>query len=383
MLLPEEGQHGGRGVSRRQFLARAAASGVALTGLSLAACGTNDDARSAGKASSKRVVKLIHPSELPLVVWSVDYLAEDMGLYAAEGLTIKRVGLQGGPVALTGLLSHAGQADISSPGEMLASAAKGQGLKALMALTNRNASLLVVSKRVAARLGISADSTLEDKLSALGSLKGGRFAITQPGSLSDGLTRLALKRVGLDPASDAKIVPVQSLANSLAALQNDRVEGFIGSSPVVEQAILKAGAVPLLASATNDIPGAAALQGQTLIATAADVKADPDLFAAVVRANVKALRSLVEAPDKARDLLRRTRFADVSDAIWSLMWRNNQPSWGSPYITRGAIEAWVSAGLVGDDTNVSKFPYDEVLDMTFVDQAVKAIGWKPPVASVA
>jgi ABC-type nitrate/sulfonate/bicarbonate transport system substrate-binding protein len=365
-------------LSRRQFLARTGGAGAAaMFGVTIAACGDNEKpgAKSAG---GLRTVKIIHPSDVTLVLWAVDYLSEDMGLYKDEGLAIKRVALLGGPVALTGLISGAGEGNISTPGEMLGAVAKGQRVKALMAHTNRTAATLVVGERFAKKLGVTADSSPGDKTSALAAAKGARLAITTPGSLTDGLTRMVLKQAGLDAGSDARIVPLQTAANSLAALENDQIDGFVALSPVTEQAVIKMKAIPLLATATGDIREGYRMQGQTLMARAADIEGNPDLYAAVVRANVRAMRVLLETPDKARDLLRKTRFADVDEQMWKVMWASNLPTWTSPFIARDALAAWVENGLIAGQSDPSKFPFDQAVDTRFVDDAARAINWKPP-----
>jgi NitT/TauT family transport system substrate-binding protein len=369
-----------QGFSRRTLLTRAGALGLgALMANSLVACG--DEPGAAPTASGGvTTVKIIQPSDVTLVLWSVDYLSEDLGLYKEEGLAVKRVPLLGGPVALQGLLSGAGAGNISTPGEMLGAVAKRQPVKALMSHTNLTAATLVVSKAFASKLGVTADDALADRTAALGKQRNARFGITTPGSQTDGFTRMALKQAGLDPDKDARVVPLQNAANSMAALQNGRIDGFMALSPVTEQAIVKFGAVPLLAVTKGDIKDAYRLQGQTLMARAGDIEANPDLYGKLVRANVHALRVLLEEPERARDTLRKRRFAGVDADMWSLMWQNNLPSWKSPFVSRDALAAWITGGLVADHTDVGKFPLDDAIEPRFVDEAVKSLKWSAPAA---
>jgi NitT/TauT family transport system substrate-binding protein len=360
--------------SRRQVLKWAAAAGLTtLAAPTLAACAGGG---SNGRRSS--TVKLIHASKDPLVLWSVTYLAEDKGFYKDEGLNIERVLLAGGPAAMTGLLSGAGQANLSAPGELLSAVTKGQKLKVLMAHTNSMPSILVVSSKFAAQAGVTADSSLEDRQAAVGRVKGGRFGITAPGSQTDGFTRLALKQAGLDPAKDAKIVPLQTAANSLAALANDQIDGFIGVPPAAEKAVHELQAVPLLVNQAGEIRGGDRFQGMTMQARREDVESNPDLYAALVRADVRALRTLVEDPDAAGALLRKARFGKLEEPIWTMTWGLVQKSWGSPVVTQDSLDAWFQAGLVnGGDADGSGFPFGDVIDMQFVNNAVKEIAWTP------
>ena len=195
--------------SRRSFLGLVGAVGAAaLASPLLPACSTQS-------SSGRGKYRIVQPSKDALVVWAVSYLAEDKGYYKEEGLDVERVLLLGGPAALTGLLSGAGDALISTPGETLSAAAKGQKLKVIMGHTNNMPSTFVLSKSAADQLGITASSPLEDRKAALGRIDGARFGITAPGSQTDAFTRMALKQAGGN-ASDARIVPLQTASNCLA-----------------------------------------------------------------------------------------------------------------------------------------------------------------------
>jgi NitT/TauT family transport system substrate-binding protein len=363
-------------LSRRAFLVRAGGIGLtAAAGSVLVACGGSSAGGSSGGLAT---VKIIQPSDVTLVLWSVDYLAEDLGFYRHEGLAAKRVPLLGGPVALQGLLSGAGACDISTPGEMLGAIAKGQGSKALMSHTNLTAATLVVSASFAKKLGVTERDPVQARNAALGRVKGASFGITAPGSQTDGFTRMALEQVGLDPDSDARIVPLQNAANCFAALQNGRIDGFMALSPLTEKAILALNAVPLLSVTKREIPAAYRLQGQTLIARTRDVERNPDLYRKLVRAHLRALRVLLEEPDRAKATLRKRRFADLPANQWELMWANNLPSWRSPYIAPDALSGWVTGGLVAGVTDPAKLSLDSAIDASFVEDAARRIGWDAP-----
>lgn len=352
--------------SRRGFLRIAGAAGLAAAATPiLSACG--DEPGSAAAAKDGRVT-ILHASKDPLVIWAVTYLAEDRGYYKDQGLTVQRVPLGGGPASLAALLSGSGQVNLSTPGELLAAVSKGQKLKTILAHTNSMPCMLVLSKAFAQKVGIAADSPLADRQAAIGRVKGGRFGITAPGSQTDGFTRLALKQAGLDPATDAQIVPLQTSVNTLAALGNGQIDGFIAVPPSAETAVLNFGAVPLLINQNGEIKGADRVQGMTMQARAEDVEANPDLFQAVVRADIRAMKELVADPAGAGELLRKNRFGQLDQPIWDYAWKLIVKCWGSPTITRDGLAAWFDNGLVAG-ASADGFPFDQVVDMRFVDGA--------------
>jgi sulfonate transport system substrate-binding protein len=356
---------------RRAFLGW---SGVALAGLTLAACSSG----SSGSTGGTSTLKIIHANGSPLLLWSVSYLAEDLGYYKDEGLTVQRTYLGGGPPAAAALIAGSGTEDLSSPGELLRLTGKGQKLKVLMAHTTTEPEIFLLSKAKAAELGVTAGSDQQTRRAALSRIKNGKYGITAAGSETDGLTRMALKQAGLDPDRDAQLLPLQSGANCLAALGNGRIDGFMSLSPIAETAILQTGAVPLLQNAKGDIKGGQLLQGQCVQVRGSDVASNRDMFAAMIRADVRALRSVVQDPDSARDLLRKTRFSSVAASVWPTAWEHTAAAWGSPYIAAANMASWVNAGLISGVTSASQINFSDVIDMTFVEEAVKSLGWNPP-----
>ncbi len=366
--FPSHLDPGTSALSRRQLLQWSLIGGMAFAATpALTAC-------SADEGGGK--IKLVHASQDPLILWAVTYLAEDHGYYKDEGLEVERVLMAGGPPALTALLSGDGGANLSGPGELLAAVGKGQRLRLLMAHTNTMPGIIVISREVAKRVGITADSPLADRQKALGQISKPRIGITAPGSVTDGIGRLAISQAGLDPTTEAQLVPLGTASNSIAAMGNGQIDGFFGFSPGAETAIEQLGAVPLLINQAGEVRGGDRFQGMTLQARAKDLEANRESYEALVRADVKALKSLVDNPVEAGKALRTKRFGHLGQTIWDRMWDRIQDCWGNPYITEDSIAAWFDAGLVDSgESDGSGFPYDEVIDMDCVDAAVKAIGW--------
>lgn len=353
--------------SRRQVLGWGAAG---VLGATLAVPGES-------RAQGLRSIKLLHAANVVIPLWSITYLAEDMGYYKEEGLAVERVGLNNGPSSMAALLSGAGQSNFSTPGELLATVQKGQGVTTLMSHQNFTPYVLISSKQFADKHKLVAGSSLSDREAALRTAKGARLGITTPGSLTDILTRLAVKQVGLDPAKDLQIVPMQSIANITAAIANNAIDAFMSPSPTIQQAIAELGAYSLLSIGAGDLKAGMRLQGQVLEARTEDIKANPDLYAAIVRADLRAMRMIVERPDEARNVLRKTRFSAIKEDIWPAVWANELPTFQSPYVTKDSLMAWIETGLI-EGAEPTKFPYDKAIDMQFVDAGLKKIGWSAP-----
>lgn len=328
-------------------------------------------------AAGSQTVKVIHASPATLLVWSVSYLAEDMGYYREEGLEVERLGLGGGPAAMTALLAGEGSGNISAPGECLSANARGQRIKIIEAYTRSDPYAICVTKAFADANGIAADSPREQREKALAAMKGKRIGVTAPGSNTDLVVRMALSQVGLDPARDVTVVPAGSIVNIISALSQGGLDGGALLAPFTEQAGVEFGSVPLLTIAAGDIPQAGRLQGQVLEARPQDLEDNRELFAAFVRADLRALKFLQEDPDGARDKLRASRFSNIDEAIWPNVWASSLPIFASPYVPEDSIRAWIETGTIGGNPDPQSFPYGEIIDMSLVDEGLAKIGWSP------
>jgi NitT/TauT family transport system substrate-binding protein len=354
--------------SRREFMARGLAAGAATMSI----------APMIAAAQGANAVKFLHPTPAALVLWSITYLAEDMGFYREEGLDVQRTGLNGGPAALAALIAGVGVANFSAPGESLAASARGQTIKILQSYTNSEAYTLVVTKRFAEQKRITASSSLAERVAALGSSKGSKFGVTAAGSQTDLTTRMALVQAKLDPNADAQILPMGNLINVISALSQNAVDGGLLLSPFTEQAMLEFGVVPLLAVAKGELPAAQRLQGQVLLARQQDVEQQPATYAKIVKAELRARKMILENPDAARDKLRETRFQAVKPEIWPQVWANQLPTFKSPFVRQDSIQAWIETGSVAPNLDPKTFPYSQIIDMRFVEQGLKDINWTPP-----
>lgn len=360
-------RHDDHGLSRRQALGLAA-----LGGANLVLPGT-------AFGQAPKDVKILLSSASPNFAWAVSYAAGELGYYKDEGLNIERIPNNTGPGALTALVAGAGHVDLSTPGELLVAVTRGQKMKILMALSNYSSLYLSLSKEYAEKVGISENMPLAQKQEAAKKFKGIKIGITSPGSQTDVTTRLILKNAGLDPAVDAELIPLGSTQNSLAAMGKGSIDGFMSSAPIPEFAAAQLGAVNAISVAKDEVPGLKEAVGHATLARAVDVEQQPDLFAALIRADVRALRYIVENPKEASDVVYRARYNSIiKPDLWPTVWDNNRSQFRTPYVTPKSVEAWVTMGLLPGVTDPKAVDAANVVDMRFVDQAVKKLGWTVP-----
>ncbi|MPR05441.1 ABC transporter substrate-binding protein [Microvirga tunisiensis] len=259
-------------------------------------------------AAPERKVTIIHATNTALVAWAPSYLAEALGFYHDEGFAIERVSSGSGPASVTALISGSGTSVLNPPGELLVAVARGLGLKIIMAQANYQTLHLVISKQFAERHWVAEGMPIRERLAAAQNFKGFRCGITAPGSSTDYAARAAFKSAGLDPVADVQILPLGSTPSALAAMRNGNIDGFTAASPAPEMAKLQFGAMIYFSVGRDEIPGFKPMAGQVVGVRNADIEKGPDLYAALVRADVKAMRYIIQEPRAAGETLQKARY---------------------------------------------------------------------------
>ena len=139
--------------------------------------------------SSREILKLrlgLGSAPAPPLPNSVLWLAKDLGFYAREGLDVELNEFQGTPLAIAAMISgDVDVANISTSEVIRLTANKGQPMKAIHSPDARLYFL------IAAR----------EEFKSVASLQGRTFAVSRLGSVDHTLSTIALKALGLNPAS--------------------------------------------------------------------------------------------------------------------------------------------------------------------------------------
>ena len=142
-----------------------------------------------------------------------------------------------------------------------------------------------------------------------GDLKGATISVSGAGSFGDYLTRNLLKKNGVDPDKDVKIAGIGAPPAQLAALTSNRVQASNLLGPTTQVA-REAGQTQLIHNYEDD----GRLPSVLFTGRRKDVSADPDKYAAFMKAYVAAVDKL--RTDQAYALkLAKSKFPSTSDTI--------------------------------------------------------------------
>ncbi len=138
----------------------------------------------------------------------------------------------------------------------------------------------------------------QPKYKSIAETKGGRYGISKYGAMTDFLTRYALRKAGLDPEKDVKILQIGPDAQNLAALLSGQLDATILSIPFSYMAAEK-GLVRLMnqkEQVSPDYPTHVVYAKEEFIAK------NPNTIKASLRAFGKAIEWIKANPDEAAQL---------------------------------------------------------------------------------
>lgn len=223
---------------------------------------------------------------LPLV------LADRLGYFKDEGLTVDIAAFPGGSKALESLLG--GSADIVSGAysNTLTMGAKGQHLIDFVAQIDCPGWVLGISKAKAATFKSLAD------------LKGMNIGVSAPGSSTHMAVNYILTRGGV-PTDAVSIIGVGTSSGAVAAMRAGQIDALINNDPVAT-ILLQGGDMVTVAEMRNREDSAKVFGGPypeaSFYSTAAFVKANPGTVQAVTNAVVRTLHWIQKAtPDQLAD----------------------------------------------------------------------------------
>lgn len=276
---------------------------------------------------------------VPAISFLPTWAAEQKGFFKEEGITeVKILSFRGDADVVQALAGGTVELNVASLNGLITCISSGQKFKAVWAGYNMP----------------YFDWYAQPKFKSIAETKGGRYAVTKHGALTDFLTRYALRKAGLDPDKDVKILQLGGSPQSLAAMEAGQIEATILSPPSTQMAAEK-GFVKLMSQ-----KGQVAPDWPTHVVYGKEefISKNPNTVKAFLRATGKAMEWIRSRPDEAAQLASkqlkfklehcRTTIDDIKDdwyadgrlpqemgmkIFWSIAvesgdvkepWRNNQ-----------------------------------------------------------
>ncbi len=222
------------------------------------------------------------------------YVARANGYLADEGYDPEVIVTAGGGPEVQALIAR--EVDFTATGAPINffSAERGKPVVAVHSLLSRSILNVVVRRKdVAQARGITADSPMDAKLKAL---KGLTVGVTRPGSLSHMVGTYFVRRAGLKPQEDTKLLAVGGGDALMASLASGKIDAFVFSSPIPETSVKRGDAIMLINNAAGEYPPLREYAQNYLCVRPEFMAENPEAIRKVVRALTRANRWVTETP---------------------------------------------------------------------------------------
>ena len=211
-----------------------------------------------------------------LPVW----VADQNGLLRGEGMTdVKVLVFQGGAPMVQALASGTIDLCLTSLSEVVNTLSSGQKFKAVWAGYNMP----------------YFDWYAQPKFKKIADTKGGKYGVSKYGTLTDSLTRYALRSSGLDPDKDVRILQLGGSPQAFAAMEAGQIDAAILPSPLSYMAAEK-GYVKLMSQKEQIAPD---WPTHVVYTKEEFIPKNPGTLKAFLRATGKAIDWIKTNPDEA------------------------------------------------------------------------------------
>jgi len=297
----------------------------------------------AGKGLEKTKITYIGLASMSMLPGEV---AQEKGYFKEEGFTeVKFFNVQGAQAGAQAMVSGVGDVTVASPTTLIQLLETGYKMKAVWG--GFNLPFL--------------DWYAQPRFKSILETKGGRFAITQYGSLTDVLTRMALLKAGIDPEKDVKILQIGPSPQALAAMEARQIDVALMSAPTTYVAAEK-GFVKLMSMKDQIAPD---WPLHMIFFKDEYIAQNPNTIKAFLRAHSRAMSWIKENPDEAAKLASSVykfklefcrKFIDQFKDYWYADGRLASPE--------GLKAFWETEVMVGDVKE--PMPMNRWLDDTFL-----------------
>ena len=316
-------------------------------------------------ARARQLQKFTSVGSGHVLQYAAFYIAVQAKLFEQEGLTADQVSVDSGPKVSAALEGGSAQVGLLGCYETATAASRGGAAVVIAHLYDTFPLFVVLGKDVAARVGVTPTSTVDQKVKMLRGLK---IGITSPGSATDLMIRSLFLARGMNPDSDILLQPVGVDAAQIAALEKKLTDGFVFGAPAPQIAVSRGLGQIVINPFEDEIPEMHGLVNTCLAASREVIQKQPKLVLGVLRAVARSIKLMRESPDDARKFT-RAEFKEVDEAVFNQSYDTTFKGYPkSLVLTPEELKATVAWRNIGS-TKPVEVQYDAAVSPTLARQA--------------
>lgn len=283
--------------------------------------GPNADAGAAAAGTCKGApIKIAKAS--PSFVYLPYYVAEGSGYFEEEGLVPETVEIHTGAGIIAAAVSGSVDVAMVTVGEVFVARSEGAPVTAFAQVENLGTNV-VIKKSILDKLGITEESSDDERLAAL---KGLRVGVTGSGSGTDQVIRYLAKAAGLNPDEDMEIIATGGGGNSVAGFSSDRFDAIAISSPQSDIAINQGDGAYLFNLANGDYEPLANNLYITVMSSDRVIEQQAETLQCFAAALGRAQKDIQDSPEAAAKIA-QPFMANVDPSIYDAAFQTNIKSW--------------------------------------------------------
>ncbi len=278
------------------------------------------------------------------------WIAKDSGTFLEEGLDVEMTFVSGGATVVQAVLGGDIQAGYAGTPPIVSAIARGAGVS-IVAVNQNRLDYVLVTREV-----------FNDPRR----LAGRNFAISSRGAISEFATRIALKKLGVNPDSVVMLV-VGGSPLRIAALQRGSVDASILSTTEFFQ-VQDMGFHPLFDFLKSDVE----YPFNVIFVTKRFAKEKRNVVLGIIRGLQKGLRFMQNNPDKSVQMMSRWMKSPVTADLkrqWKYLAFDLFEK--SPYPTEAGFALLVGQ-MAERDPTVARLRMVDLVDTSFLDELSKA-----------
>jgi NitT/TauT family transport system substrate-binding protein len=258
----------------------------------------------------------IHIGYLPRII------ALEKGFFKAEGLDVTATDIPGGPKAMAAVIGGSAEVGNLAYFHVMKAIQKGSDLVAFACPLNQWPMAYLMKPDMMQKKGITAQSSLDDKIKAM---KGLKIGMTSPGSGTDVIPRAFLKNRGMDPDKDVYMVPFGPVGAGIAAFEQGKIDIFQWSSPIPEMLESKGIGKVIFNMSKGDIPEFNGYMWDSYFTTRNYLKENRETVLAFTRAIMKAINYIYEDRKGTMEVMKKT-FPEATPELIEKSYQNILPA---------------------------------------------------------
>jgi NitT/TauT family transport system substrate-binding protein len=264
----------------------------------------------AAAAQTLKKISVTVPQTAP--VFFPLWYGEEQGFFAKQGLTVQVISTNGDGPDVDAVIAGSAQFALTTPNRLFTAFEQGRPLKVVMTVVKQLTGECVMNTQTAEKAGVTQSMPFAKKIAAL---KGTVVAGTRPGAFTYVLMEIYLKRGGLVPQKDVKVIGLGSTNAIVAALENNQIAAFCTGSPTLEMEQARGKVVNITDNASGTDPAFNDFAYEVIYANPDMLAKDPDTVRKFLSALKMSIDSMLDTPSATLLPSLKAHFGGVPDEI--------------------------------------------------------------------